>query len=926
MEKVDYSATLNLPSSEFPMRANLPKREPEMLKRWEEQDLYHKLLEKKADQPMYILHDGPPFANGDIHMGHTLNKILKDFVIKYKNMTGYRTPMIHGWDTHGLPIEQQAIKKLGVNRAETSPVEFRKICHDFAMKYVNNQKEQFRRLGVLGDWGHEYITLQPEFEAKEIEVFGEMAKKGLFYKGLKPVYWCPTCETALAEAEIEYQEDKTDSIYVKFQVKDDLGKLSPLTNGLDHVYFVIWTTTTWTLPGNVAISLNPRFEYSLLKTGQEYHIMAKDLAQTVASKTGISDYQEIAVFSGQELERMTCAHPFLNRDSLVIVGDHVTLDAGTGCVHTAPGLGADDFHVCQAYHLPTIVPVDDKGVLNEEAAQFAGLYYAKANWEIAQSLQTSGHLLAVEPIAHQYPHCWRCKDPIIFRATEQWFASVEAIKEKALDAINSVQWVPAWGQERIANMVKDRSDWCISRQRLWGVPLPIFYCKECGKELITDQTIEAVRDLFAQKGSGAWYEMDANEILPEGTKCPECGCGSFEKETDIMDVWFDSGSSHMSVLEQRPDLQWPADIYLEGNDQYRGWFQSSLLTSVAVTGKAPYKTVLTHGMVVDGEGRKMSKSLGNGLDPMELMKEYGADILRLWVASSDYRSDIRVSKEILKQMSEVYRKIRNTAKFMLGNLSDFDPDQNLVAFSDMTEIDRWAMITLNSLVERVLRAYDNFDYHIIYHSVHNFCVVDMSNFYLDVLKDRLYTERADSPARRSTQSAMYFILDSLVRLLAPILAFTSEEIWSFMPHKKGIDTESVLFHSMPKVNPDYQDEALMERFRILLTVRSDVSKVLEEARAAKIIGHSLGAKVSLQAEGEVYQLLRQYEDQLKTLLIVSDVELTQGTGTSGKAEQTEQLWIQVSVAEGEKCERCWMISPTVGQDHLCQRCRDTLGK
>lgn len=926
MEKVDYSSTLNLPKSEFPMRANLPKREPEMLKRWQEEDLYHKLLEKKADQPLYIFHDGPPFANGDIHMGHTLNKILKDFVVKYKNMTGFRTPVIHGWDTHGLPIEQQAIKKLGVNRAETSPVEFRRICHDFAMKYVKNQKEQFRRLGVLGDWDHEYITLQPEFEAKEIEVFGAMAKRGLLYKGLKPVYWCPTCETALAEAEIEYKEDGTDSIYVKFQVTDDLGKLSGLTGGLEHVYFVIWTTTTWTLPGNVSISLNPRFEYSLLKAGEEYYIMAKDLVETVAPKTGLSDYQEVAVFRGEELELMKCAHPFLDRESLVITGEHVTLDAGTGCVHTAPGLGADDFSVCQPYHLPIIVPVDDRGVLNEEAGPFAGLYYAKANKVIVESLTKSGHLLAVEPIVHQYPHCWRCKDPIIFRATEQWFASVDAIKDEAVEAINSVKWVPAWGQERITNMVKDRSDWCISRQRLWGVPLPIFYCKKCGKELITDETIKAVRDLFAQKGSDAWYAMEAADILPEGIKCPECGCSEFEKETDIMDVWFDSGSSHMSVLEQRPYLQWPADIYLEGNDQYRGWFQSSLLTSVAITGKAPYKTVLTHGMVVDGEGKKMSKSLGNGLDPMELMKDYGADILRLWVASSDYRSDVRVSKEILKQMSEVYRKIRNTAKFMLGNLSDFDPNKDLVAFADMTEIDRWAMITLNRLTKRVIQAYENYDYHVIYHSVHNFCVVDMSNFYLDVLKDRLYTEKADSSARRSTQSAMYLILDALVRLIAPILAFTSEEIWSFMPHEKGVETESVLLNSMPKVNPEYQDDALMERFEMLLQVRSDVSKALEEARTAKVIGHSLGAKVTLQATGDIYDLLCQYKDQMAALLIVSDVALNQGAGEIGKAEQTDGLWIQVSAAEGEKCERCWMYSNTVDENHLCQRCRDTLAK
>ncbi len=926
MEKVDYSSTLNLPNSEFPMRANLPKREPEMLKNWEENELYQKLLEKKADCPMYILHDGPPFANGDIHMGHTLNKILKDFVIKYKNMAGFRTPVIHGWDTHGLPIETQAIKKLGVNRAEAGPVKFRQICHDFAMKYVDNQKGQFRRLGVLGDWDNEYITLQPEFEAKEIEVFGAMAKKGLLYKGLKPVYWCPTCETALAEAEIEYKEDGTDSIYVKFPVKDDLGKLTPVTGGLDNVYFVIWTTTTWTLPGNVSISLNPRFEYSLLKVGGEYYIMAKDLVEAVVAKIGLSDYEEVATFSGEELELMKCAHPFLDRESLVITGEHVTLDAGTGCVHTAPGLGADDFNVCQAYKLPTIVPVDGKGVLNEEAGPFAGLYYAKANKVIAESLKESNLLLATEHIDHQYPHCWRCKDPIIFRATEQWFASVDAIKEDAVKAIESVKWVPSWGQERITNMVKDRSDWCISRQRLWGVPLPIFYCKDCGKELITDETIAAVRDLFAEKGSGSWYAMEASEILPVGTKCPHCGCGEFEKETDIMDVWFDSGSSHMSVLEQRPDLQWPADIYLEGNDQYRGWFQSSLLTSVAVTGKAPYKTVLTHGMVVDGEGKKMSKSLGNGLDPMELLKEYGADILRLWVASSDYRSDIRVSKEILKQMSEVYRKIRNTAKFMLGNLSDFNPDKDLVSFADMTEIDRWALITLNRLTERVLQAYENFDYHIIYHSVHNFCVVDMSNFYLDVLKDRLYTEKADSTVRRSTQSAMYLILDSLVRLLAPILAFTSEEIWSFMPHCSGVETESILFNRMPAVNPEYKDDALMTRFEQLLAIRSDVSKVLEEARAAKVIGHSLGAKVTLNATEETYDLLKEYEDQLASLLIVSGLELKQGAGTNGKAETTENLWIEVSVAEGQKCERCWMFSTTVGEDCLCQRCRDILEK
>ena len=657
METVDYSATLNLPKSDFPMRANLPKREPDMLAHWYEEDLYHKLLEDRADCPTYNLHDGPPFANGDIHMGHTLNKILKDFVMKHKLMQGYKTPYVPGWDTHGLPIEQQAIKKLGINRAEFGPVKFREICRDFALKYIANQKEQFKRLGVIGDWDHEYITLQPEFEAREIEVFGRMAKKGLLYRGLKPVYWCPSCETALAEAEIEYNEDGTDSIYVKFDVKKTNGQF----DGFDNVKFVIWTTTTWTLPGNVAISVNPFFEYALVKHGDEYLVMANDLVKTVAEKTGLENYEIVKTYKGAELENIVCSHPVFDKESLVIVGEHVTLDAGTGCVHTAPGLGADDFIVCQPYKLPTVVPVDDRGIMNEVAGEFAGLPYYKANKAIEEKLRSCGALLAVEPIVHQYPHCWRCKNPIIFRATKQWFASVDAIKDDAVKAINGVKWVPGWGQERITNMVKDRSDWCISRQRLWGVPLPIFYCKDCKKELITDETIDAVKKLFAEKGSTAWYELEAKDILPAGTKC-DCGCTEFTKETDIMDVWFDSGSSHMAVCDERKELTVPADMYLEGNDQYRGWFQSSLLTSVAVNGTAPYKTVLTHGMVVDGEGKKMSKSLGNGLDPMKLANQYGADILRLWVASSDYRSDVRISDDILKQLSEVYSKIRNTAK------------------------------------------------------------------------------------------------------------------------------------------------------------------------------------------------------------------------------------------------------------------------
>ncbi len=916
MEKVDYSSTLNLPKSDFPMRANLPGREPEFLEKWNNEDLYHKLLEDRDGCPVFNLHDGPPFANGDIHMGHTLNKILKDIVIKYKLMKGYKTPYVPGWDTHGLPIEHQAIKKLGLKREEFGPVKFREICRDFALKYIGNQKEQFKRLGVLGDWDKEYITLQPEFEAREIEVFGRMAKKGLLYRGLKPVYWCPTCETALAEAEIEYAEDKTDSIYVKFAVKEDNG----VFEGLDNVSFVIWTTTTWTLPGNVAISVNPHFEYAVLKCGNDHLVMAQDLIETVAEKTGLENYEIVKTVYGSELENMKCAHPFLSRDSLVIVGEHVTLDAGTGCVHTAPGLGADDYIACRPYKLPIVVPVDDKGIMNEEAGEFAGVPYYKANKNIEAKLEELGALLAVEPIAHQYPHCWRCKDPIIFRATKQWFASVDAIKEDAVKAINDVSWVPAWGQERITNMVKDRADWCISRQRLWGVPLPIFYCKDCGKELITDETISAVQKLFADKGSTVWYELDAKDILPQGTKC-SCGCSEFDKETDIMDVWFDSGSSHMSVCDERDDLTWPADMYLEGNDQYRGWFQSSLLTSVAVTGKAPYKTVLTHGMVVDGEGRKMSKSLGNGLDPMKLCKQYGADIVRLWVASSDYRSDVRVSDDILKQLAEVYRKIRNTAKYILGNISDFDPSKDCVEFSDMPELDKWALITTNNLVKKVLDAYESYDYHVIYHSIRNFCVVDMSNFYLDILKDRLYTEKADSALRRSAQTAMYKILSTLVRLMAPILAYTSEEIWGFMPHIEGDKEANILFNLMPEPDVRYEDDALMAKWKTIANVRGDVLKALEIARNDKMIGKSLEASVKIFADGETFDLLNEYKDILAEVFITSGAVVENGGEGSFKGEFVS---VTVEKAVGEKCERCWTYSESVGEDCLCSRCRKNL--
>ena len=925
MEEFDYSKTLNLPKTDFSMRANLPQKEPEMVKKWDSEGLYEQLMEENKGKQEFTLHDGPPFANGDIHLGHSLNKILKDIILRFKNMDGYRAQYIPGWDTHGLPIEVQAIKKLKIKKDEVSTSEFRKICEDFAMKYINNQAEQFKRLGVLADYKHPYYTLQPQFEGRQIEVFGKMANSGVIYKGMKPVYWCPDCETALAEAEIEYAEDKTNSIYVRFRVNDDKGVFKGFDK--DKIFFVIWTTTTWTLPGNVAICLNPDFIYALVDVGGEYYVVAKDLVDTFCKAANIENYKIAAEFDGKDLEYITCKHPFIDRDSLVILGDHVTLDAGTGCVHTAPGHGAEDFVACQNYDLPIIVPVDSKGVLNEEAGKFAGMYYEKSNSAIIDELKSTNSLVAIEPIIHQYPHCWRCSSPIVFRATEQWFASVDKFKKAAVEAIKEVDWLPKWGEERITKMVEDRSDWCISRQRKWGVPIPIFYCEECGHELINEETIKIISKLFSEKGSGIWYELDASEILPKGTKCEKCGCEHFTKEKDIMDVWFDSGSSHYAVLEGRDNLSWPADVYLEGNDQYRGWFQSSLLTSVALGKKAPYKKVITHGMVVDGNGKKMSKSLGNGIDPLEVAKKYGIDILRLWVVSSDYKTDVRISNDILKQLSESYRKIRNTARYILGNTADFNPDTDSVEYKDMLEIDRWALYKLNALCKKALEAYRSYEFHSLQHAIHHFCVVDMSNFYLDIIKDRLYTEKADSQARRSAQTAMYKILDALVKLLAPVLCFTTEEIWNAMPHAKEDAKKHVMFAGMPKVCDEYDDSALAEKYDRLIAIKNDVSKALESARNEKIIGHSLNAKVEISAEGDLYAFLKENENELKTVFITSDACVHEGKSDGVKGEETG-AYIKISVSDGEKCERCWMYSTTVGEDKdhptLCKRCADVV--
>lgn len=932
VDKQDYNKTLNLPKTEFPMRASLPQREPGQVEQWEKEDRYGEILRRREGKAQYILHDGPPYASGDIHMGTALNKVLKDIVTRYKSLRGFRADYVPGWDTHGLPIERRALQELGVDRSQVSPVQLRESCRKFALRFVDNHRRQFKRLGVLGDFDHPYLTLAPEFEARQIEVFGTMAEKGYIYKGLKPVYWCSECGTALAEAEIEYAEDPCDSIYVKFAVCDDRGLLT--AKGVDpaKTFFVIWTTTTWTLPGNLAICLGPRYDYVAVhaKEKDENYIVARELMDGTMKAAGIADYEVIAEFTGKECEYMKCRHPFLERESLVIVGDHVTLDSGTGCVHTAPGHGVEDYEVCAGYpEIGMVVPVDAKGILTADAGEFAGLKTVEANRKIAAHLKETGALFALEPIIHQYPHCWRCHEPILYRATEQWFCSVEAFKDKAIEAINRVKWIPEWGRDRITNMVRDRSDWCISRQRVWGVPIPIFYCEKCGHEHITPESIRAVADLFRREGSDAWFDTDAANILPAGTVCEKCGGTAFTKEKDIMDVWFDSGCSHVAVLEGRENLRCPADLYLEGADQYRGWFQSSLLTAVAMgKGEAPYRTTVTHGWVVDGEGRKMSKSLDNGIDPSDVIEKYGADILRLWVASSDYHADIRVSNEILKQLSESYRKIRNTLRFLLGNLDGFVPERDKVPFEEMPELDQWALARLDDVLQKSISAYDAFDFHIVYHAVHNFCTIDLSSFYLDVVKDRLYVETAKGQARRSAQTVLYETARVLTMLIAPVLCFTAEEVWSFLPEDSAYDAGSVMFSILPEPGRFHKSADFMEKWDRLHAVRDDVNKALELARAQKQIGKSLEARVILCCEGEAADFIAA-QPNWEELLIVSGVTVLRGEAGAFTGD-VEGLSITVERAKGEKCERCWIYSESVGSHSahptLCARCASVLEK
>ena len=926
----DYNKTINLPKTDFPMRAALAKREPGMLEEMQRKDLYGKLMKKNEGKPLYILHDGPPYANGEIHIGHALNKILKDFIVRYKNMSGFKAPYIPGWDTHGMPIET-AIQKKGVKRNEIPVPEFRNKCREFALEQVDKQREGFKRLGVIGDWDHPYITLTPDFEARQVEVFGAMAQKGLIYQGLKPTYWCPTCETALAEAEVEYADDPVTTIFVKFKVHDDKGKLAQFGD-LEKMYFVIWTTTTWTLPGNMAICLNPQLEYSLVKVnGGDILIMATDLVSSVMSESGITEFETVGTLFGDEFEYMTAYHPFMDRDSLIILGDHVTLDAGSGCVHTAPSFGLDDFYVCQRYkEIPTDitmeVSVDAKGCLNEFAGPYKGLHVQKAHPVIFKDLVESGAILSSKDIVHSYPHCWRCKQPVIFRATQQWFASVDAIKDAAVNACEDIFWKPAWGKERMISMIRERSDWCISRQRTWGVPIPMFYCESCGKPYCTEESIKKVASIFEKEGSNAWWAHEAAELLPEGAKC-ECGCTQFRKEKDILDVWFDSGSTWKAVVDEREELRYPADLYLEGGDQYRGWFQSSMLTSIAVNGVAPYKEIITHGWTVDGQGKVMHKSLGNAISPQDTIKQYGADIFRLWVSSADYTQDMRLSKEILKQLADAYLKIRNTCRYMLGNLNGFDPNKDLVAFGDMLELDRWAMSALNRLVEKVRKAFDEYEFHGVYREIYNFCVIEMSNFYLDIIKDRLYCSGVDSFERRSGQSAMFHILDAMVRLLTPMLAFTSEEIWQAMPHVEGEDLEAALFNDMPDPREDWKlSDEEAARWETVLLFKGDVNLALEQARTSKLCKKSTDAKLTLSVEGDAEALLAQIESMdLADLFVVSEVVVNKAAGEGVEGTAVPGLKTLVEVHPAHKCPRCWLHNAAIAEEGgLCPRCAEAV--
>lgn len=965
---MDYKDTLNLPKTDFPMKADLPRSEGVCLQGWEEKGLYRRIKEASQGRTMYILHDGPPYANGHIHIGHALNKILKDIVVKGKFMAGYGVEFVPGWDCHGLPIELQVEKEMGHGTKDyqscgvrgQSKLEIRKMCRRYAERYVNIQREEFKRLGVFGEWDNPYLTMDYSYQASILRELGRFVSMGLVYRGKRPVHWCSSCQTALAEAEVEYGDKRSPSIYVKFKVqpRSIRAKFKEVLPSLVNkdVSIIIWTTTPWTLPANLAIALHPELEYvavevkgqgSKVKSGGEVFIIAKGLLEDVSKRLGWHDYKILETFYPKRLEGIKARHPFIERDSLIVLGTYVTLEAGTGCVHIAPGHGQDDYELGLRYGLDIYSPVDNQGRFTKDVPEFEGRYVFDANRDIVELLRIKGALLKEETITHSYPHCWRCKNPSIFRSTEQWFISldsrlktqdsrVKSLREKALEEIDKVQWIPPWGRDRIYNMVLNRPDWCISRQRAWGVPIPAFYCKGCGSTLLDSRIIEYVGDLVERDGADIWFEKEAVDLLPKGTRCPDCKGKGFDKERDILDVWFDSGVSFAGVLEKRGGLNIPADLYLEGSDQHRGWFHSSLLAAIGTRGISPYKAVLTHGFVVDGEGRKMSKSLGNVISPQDVIDRYGAEVLRLWVAAEDYREDIRISDEILNRLAEAYRRIRNTCRFLLGNLYDFDPERDILPYGELSELDRLTLHRLTRLTERVLTAYETFEFHTIYHSVNNFCSVDLSSFYLDIIKDRLYTFRATSSERRAAQTTIYHLLDYLTRLMAPILPFTMDEVWGYMPHKiqtSKFKVQSVHLAGFPEIKGEWLDEGMEKRWGVLLKVRDEVAKALEAARREKIIGHPLDARVAILSPDGFKGLLMGYKDTLREILIVSQLTVDgDGTGELSsyqtmrpfESQEIPGLQVYVTPAKGKKCERCWSYREDVGNyvEHptICGRC------
>jgi isoleucyl-tRNA synthetase len=926
---MDYKNTLNLPQTDFPMKANLSAREPELLEKWDKMGLYYRLREISKGRPRYILHDGPPYANGHIHLGTALNKILKDMIVKSRQMSGMDAVYVPGWDCHGLPIELQVDKELGKKKENMSQAQVRQHCRRYAEKFIDIQRNEFKRLGVIGDWSHPYLTMSYDYEATTARELGRFFSNGSVVRSKKPIYWCASCMTALAEAEVEYHDHKSPSIYVKFPLEDEtLTKRFPDLSG-KPVYVLIWTTTPWTLPANLAIALHPDFTYAAVLHEGEVWVLAQGLLENVMGLLGVKDYQVIRTFEAAELNGLRARHPFADRDSLIVLGTHVTLEAGTGAVHTAPGHGREDYDMALQYGLDVYSPVDDTGRFTKDVPFFAGQFVFDANKSVIDKLKEDGNLLLQEDIIHSYPHCWRCKNPVIFRATPQWFISMEktGLRRKALEWIDRVQWIPAWGRERIYNMVANRPDWCISRQRSWGVPITVFKCGECGVYITSQEIFDHVVALFEKEGADAWFSHPVEDLLPPGLVCPECGGRKVEKEMDILDVWFDSGTSFAAVLEKRHELSLPADLYLEGSDQHRGWFHSSLLAAVGTRDEAPYRTVLTHGFVVDGQGYKMSKSLGNVIAPEEIIRQYGAEILRLWVSAEDYRDDVRISQDIMKRLSEAYRRIRNTCRFLLGNLYDFDPPANSIPVAEMDELDRFALHQLQDLIERVRQGFDRFEFHRVYHALHNYCVVDLSSFYLDILKDRLYTSPAASTARRSAQTVIHIILTTLVRLMAPILSFTAEEIRSRMAES----VESVHLESFPEIDPNLRDEKLSVRWEKIIAVRNEVLRALEAARRDKIIGHPLDARVAISLPPDLEEEFSGQAELFRSVFIVSQVSIEPESALTAPAQGIELpgLKVQVETASGEKCQRCWVRSDKVGQfpdqPGICDRCYAVVG-